>query len=72
MRYDDAQIGAQFFCQSRFDDLLDRGDDDALHLETQVIFYVAWQALTIDNLEVVIQVAAIVKLLGMAHGNIPP
>src|SRR5207302_6924555 len=32
---------------------------------------VAWETLTIDNLQVVIQVAAMVQLLGMAHWDIP-
>src|SRR5262249_26580743 len=41
-------------------------------LQAQVTFDVAWQALTIDNLQVVIQVASVVKLLGMAHRDIPP
>jgi hypothetical protein len=31
-----APIGAPFFFQSLFDDLLDRGDDNILHLEAAV------------------------------------
>ena len=67
-----AQIGIQFFGQGLFDDVLHRGNNCVLHLQAQVTFDVAWQALTIDNLQVVIQVASMVKLLGMAHRDIPP
>jgi hypothetical protein len=67
-----AQIGAQFFFQGCFDDLLDGGEDNVLHVEAQVVFHVARQALAIDHLQIVIQVAAIMQLLGMAHRGIPP
>ena len=66
------QIGAQFFFQGLFDDVLHRGDHRVLHLEAEVALDIAWEALTIDTLQVVIQVASMVKLLGMAHWDIPP
>ena len=65
------QVGAQFFFSSRFDDVLHSGDHRVLHLAAHVVFDVAWEALTIDNLQGVIQVASIVKWLGMAHRDIP-
>lgn len=43
-----------------------------MHLEAELVFDVAWQALTSDNLQIVMQVASIVKLLSMAHWGIPP
>jgi hypothetical protein len=67
-----AQIGAQLFFQGSFDHLLDGAQDDVWHVVGQFIFYIAWQTLTIDHLKIVIQVAAMVKLLGMAHWGIPP
>jgi hypothetical protein len=42
-----------------------------LHREAKVSFDVAWEALTIDNLPGVIQVAVMVQLLGMVHRDIP-
>jgi hypothetical protein len=66
------QIGAQVFVSSRFDDVLHGGAHGVLHREAQVGFDVAWETLTIDNRQVVIQVAALVQLLGMAHWDLPP
>ena len=47
-------------------DTLDRGGDGVLHLLADRAFDIAWQTTAVDNLQVVIQVASIVKLLGMA------
>jgi hypothetical protein len=66
------QIGVPCFFSSRFDDVVYGGDHRLLHREAQVGFDVAWETLTIDNLQGVIQVAAMVQLLGMAHWDIPP
>src|SRR5947209_12120190 len=52
--------------------MLHGGDHCVLHRAAQVGFDVAWETLTIDNLQGVIQVAAMVQLLGMAHWDIPP
>src|SRR5215471_18625729 len=52
------QIGAEFFFQGLFDDVLHRGDNRVLHLEAEVALDIAWEALTIDNLQVVIQVVS--------------
>src|SRR5207302_4557252 len=66
------QRGAQFFFQGLFDDVLHRGDHRVLPLEAEVALDIAWEALTIDHLQGVMQVASIVKLLGMADWEIPP
>jgi hypothetical protein len=66
------QIGAQFFFQGLCDDVLHHGDHRGLHLEAEVALAIAWEALTIENLQVVMQGASMVKWLGMAHWDIPP
>ena len=66
------EVGAQFFVSSRFDDVVYRGAHRGLHLAAPVVFDVAWETCTIDNLQGVMQGASMVQLLGMAHRDIPP
>src|SRR5438067_7599894 len=51
---------------------LHRRDDRPFAVTPGSARAIAWETLTIDNLQVVIQVAAMVQLLGMAHWDIPP
>jgi hypothetical protein len=65
-----AQILGSLFLQAVFQGTFDRGDDRLLALLTHGAFDIAWQTMTVDNLQVVIQVAAIMPLRGMAHRGI--
>ncbi len=67
-----AQIRGAFFLQGWFNTALDRRDDRVVDLLAQRTFDMAWEAATIDNLHVVIKVALVMELLGMAHRGTPP
>jgi hypothetical protein len=65
-----AQILREFFLQAVLHDAFDCGGDGAVNLLAHRTFAIAWKPMTVDKLQVVIQVASIVKLLGMAHRGI--
>jgi hypothetical protein len=67
-----AQIGTQFGFQGLFDHMLGGGHDGILDLLADLTCDIAREAFAIDNLHIVIEITAVVKLLGMAHRDIPP
>jgi hypothetical protein len=66
------QRGAPCCCQGLFDDGWHRGDHDVVHREAEGAVERAWEALTLEHLPGVRQVASMVPLLGMAQWDIPP
>jgi hypothetical protein len=65
-----AQILGHFFFQCLFDGPLGRSEDGAVDLLAEFTFDMAREPFAIDNLHVVIEVTAVVKLLSMAHRDI--
>jgi hypothetical protein len=59
-----------FFFQRPFNDTLSGGEDGTVDLLTEFAFDIAREPFAINNLHVVIEVTAVVKLLGMAHRDI--
>ena len=67
-----ANGGAQLFLPRLRHRTLHRREAHSLALLTDVPLDSAWQAPPVDNLPRVIQGAAVMELLGMAHQDIPP
>ena len=65
-------IGGSFLFQSLLDRPLDSRKDGVVHLLADLCLDIVREASAIYDLHIAIKVASVMKLLGMAHRDIPP